>query len=49
MVSADRTRVLSFNCGGRISMMTRDKLLHDFGPRLVKLRNAVYEATEGHF
>jgi DNA-binding IclR family transcriptional regulator len=49
MVSADRTRVLSFNCGGRISVMTRDKLLHDFGPRLLKLRNAVYEATEGRF
>jgi DNA-binding IclR family transcriptional regulator len=49
MVSADRTRVLSFNCGGRISVMTRNKLLHDFGPRLVKLRNAVYEATEGRF
>ena len=49
MVSADRTRVLAFNCSGRLSTMTREKLIHDFGPRLLALRNTVYEATEGHF
>lgn len=49
MLSADRTRVLAFNCSGRISMMTRDKLIQDFGPKLVALRNTVYEATEGRF
>lgn len=49
MVSADRTRVFAFNCSGRVSLMTREKLIDDFGPRLMALRDAVYEATEGHF
>jgi DNA-binding IclR family transcriptional regulator len=49
MVSADRTRVLAFNCSGRVSTMTRDRLIHDVGPRLLALRDCVYEATEGHF
>jgi DNA-binding IclR family transcriptional regulator len=49
MVSADRSRVLAFNCSGRVSVMTREKLIHDFGPRLVALRNTVFERTEGRF
>ena len=49
MVSSDRSRVLAFNCSGRVSVMTRDKLLRDFGPKLVALRNAVFELTEGRF
>lgn len=49
MVSADRSRVLAFNCSGRVSVMTREKLVNDFGPRLVALRNKVYEITEGRF
>ncbi|MEO8672740.1 MAG: IclR family transcriptional regulator [Tahibacter sp.] len=49
MVSADRTRILAFNCSGRVSMMTREKMIEDFGPKLVALRNRVYEATEGRF
>ena len=49
MVSADRSRVLAFNCSGRISSMTREKLVQDYGPRLVALRNKVYEMTNGHF
>lgn len=49
MVSADRTRYFAFNISGRVSVMTREKLIQDFGPRLVALRNRVYEATEGRF
>jgi hypothetical protein len=49
MVSADRSRVLAFNCSGRVSMMTREKLVQDFGPKLVALRDKVYEMTEGRF
>lgn len=49
MASADRSRVLAFNCSGRVSVMTREKLLRDFGPKLVALRNSVYEMTEGRF
>lgn len=49
MVSADRTRHFAFNISGRVSVMTREKLVQDFGPKLVALRNRVYEATEGRF
>lgn len=49
MMSADRSRVLAFNCSGRVSVMTREKLVQDFGPRLVALRNTVYEITQGRF
>ena len=49
MVSADRSRVLAFNCSGRVSVMTREKLVQDFGPRLVALRDKVHEMTEGRF
>lgn len=49
MVSADRARVLAFNCSGRVSTMTREKLMQDFGPRLVNLRNRVFELIEGRF
>lgn len=49
MVSADRSRILAFNCSGRVSVMTREKLIHDFGPRLVALRNTVVERTGGRF
>lgn len=49
LVSADRSRVLAFNCSGRISIMTREKLMQDFGPKLVALRDKVFERTEGRF
>ena len=49
MVSADGTRHFAFNISGRLSVMTREKLVQDFGPRLVALRNRVYESTEGRF
>ena len=49
MVSADRSRILALNCSGRVSVMTREKLIRDFGPKLVTLRNKVFEMTEGRF
>lgn len=49
MVSADRSRILAFNCSGRVSAMTRDKLIHDVGPKLVALRNSVFDLTAGRF
>lgn len=49
LVSADRSRVLAFNCSGRIGTMTRERLLHEVGPRLVALRNSVFERCEGRF
>ncbi|WP_182667811.1 IclR family transcriptional regulator [Marilutibacter penaei] len=49
MASADGSRVLAFNCSGRVSVMTREKIIDDFGPRLVALRDKVLEITEGRF
>ena len=49
LVSADRSRILALSCSGRISVMNRDKLIHDFGPKLVALRNNIYELTNGRF
>lgn len=49
MVSADRSRTLTFNCSGRISIATREKLLEDFGPKLVALRDNVYNMVAGRF
>jgi len=49
MVSSDRSRILAFNCSGRVSVMTREKLIHDFGPRLVALRDRVVDLMEGQF
>jgi len=49
MVSADRNRILAFNISGRVSVMTREKLVNDFGPRLIALRNSVFEKTKGRF
>ncbi len=49
LVSADGSRVLAFNCSGRVSVMTREKLVKDFGPRLVALRDKVRAMTEGKF
>lgn len=49
LVSADRNRILAFNCSGRLSTVTRKKLVEDFGPKLVALRDKVYEHTHGTF
>lgn len=49
LVSADRGRVLAFNCSGRIGTMTRERLLQDVGPKLVALRDRVFERCEGRF
>jgi DNA-binding IclR family transcriptional regulator len=49
MISADKTRILAFNVSGRVSVMTRDRLINDFGPRLVALRDAVFERCKGRF
>jgi len=49
MVSADGARILAFNVSGNVAQMTRERLLEDLGPRLVAVRNAVYEKTRGRF
>lgn len=49
LVSQDRSRILALNCSGRVTIMTRDKLIHDIGPRLVAVRNTILEMTKGRF
>ncbi len=49
IISADRSRIFAFNCSGRISLVTREKLVRDFGPKLVAMRNKIYDITGGRF
>jgi len=49
LVSEDGSRVLAFNCSGRVSVVTLEKVMQDFGPKLVALRDKVFERTEGRF
>jgi DNA-binding IclR family transcriptional regulator len=49
MVSADASRILAFNVSGRVSVMTRERLIEDFGPRLMALRDTVFERCKGRF
>jgi DNA-binding IclR family transcriptional regulator len=47
IISADRSRILAFNCSGRISIVTREQIMNDFGPRLLTLRNKVLDLMQG--
>lgn len=47
IVSSDQSRILAFNCSGRISVVTREQIMSDFGPKLVALRNKVLNLMQG--
>jgi DNA-binding IclR family transcriptional regulator len=49
IVSHDKSRVFAFNVSGRVTTVTRERILEDIGPRLVSLRNKVLGLTEGRF
>jgi DNA-binding IclR family transcriptional regulator len=49
MISADGDRVLALNCSGRVSQMTRERLVDDLGPRLCALRDEIVARTQGQF
>lgn len=49
MISADRTKILAFSCNGPVHEMTRKRLLSDIGPRLLALRDRVYDRLGGVF
>ena len=49
LVSADGDRVLALNCSGRVSIMTRERIVDEIGPKLVALRDRVLSLTEGRF
>lgn len=49
IVSTDGARILAFNCSGRVSVVTREQIMSDFGPRLVAMRNKVIDLMQGRF
>ncbi len=49
MISRDGNRVLPLNCSGPIFDMTRQRLLEDVGPRLLRVRDRVMSVTGGNF
>lgn len=49
IISADRERIYALNCSGRVALVTRERLLHDLGPRLVAMRNKIYDLLGGRF
>jgi DNA-binding IclR family transcriptional regulator len=49
IVSADKSRVFAFNVSGRVSVVTREQITDDFGPRLMALRNKVLALVQGRF
>ena len=49
LVSADRTRVLALSCSGPVFDMTRKRLMTEIGPRIVQLRDQIYQAVQGFF
>ena len=49
MVSADRSKILAFSCSGPVREMTRKRLISDLGPKIMQLRDRVYDALGGVF
>jgi DNA-binding IclR family transcriptional regulator len=49
IISKDGSRLFALNCSGRVSVVTRERLMGDIGPKLVVLRNKVLEMVGGQF
>jgi DNA-binding IclR family transcriptional regulator len=49
LISADKTRVLTLSCSGPVFDMTRKRLMTEIGPRIVQLRDQIYQAVQGFF
>jgi DNA-binding IclR family transcriptional regulator len=49
LVSADRTRILALSCSGPVFDMTRKRLTTEIGPRIVQLRDQIYQSVQGFF
>jgi DNA-binding IclR family transcriptional regulator len=49
LISADGNRVLSLSCSGPVHEMTRNRLLTDVGPRMVRLRDRIHKSVQGFF
>jgi DNA-binding IclR family transcriptional regulator len=49
LISADRTHVLALSCSGPVFDMTRKRLTTEIGPRILQLRDQIYQAVQGFF
>jgi DNA-binding IclR family transcriptional regulator len=49
LISADRTHVLALSCSGPVFNMTRKRLTTEIGPRILQLRDQIYQAVQGFF
>jgi DNA-binding IclR family transcriptional regulator len=49
LLSADRTHLLALSCSGPVFDMTRKRLTTEIGPRVLQLRDQIYQAVQGFF
>ena len=49
LISADRNKVLALSCSGPVFDMTRKRLTTEIGPRIIQLRDQIYQAVQGFF
>jgi len=49
LISVDRTRVMALSCSGAMFDVTRKRLVSEYAPRMVELRDRIYEAARGVF
>lgn len=49
LVSRDGTRIFSLSCSGPAFEMTRKRLMTEIAPAMVRMRDRIFEATQGYF
>jgi len=49
LVSRDGSRIYALSCSGPSFEMNRKRLMAEIAPRVVELRDRIYEATQGYF
>jgi DNA-binding IclR family transcriptional regulator len=49
LVSRDGSRIFSLSCSGPAFEMNRKRLMTEIAPRVVEMRNRIYEVTQGYF
>jgi DNA-binding IclR family transcriptional regulator len=49
LVSADGTKIFALSCSGPSFDLTRKRVMTEIAPRVVELRDRIYEATQGFF
>ncbi len=49
LISADRTRVMALSCSGAMFDVSRKRIVSELGPRMVVLRERIFQASRGVF